>query len=637
MKRMRALVGYLLLASWVCASTAAAQQAQQVVEDLNRDAMEAYNNLDIERAGSMLEEALRVAMEGGVQGPLLALTNLNLGIIYIGGLGDNDGGLRYFVAAICADPSSQLDPLTSTPDIQSVFGVAQQQAQGGGCPSGGGGGGSVVPSAGAVAAPMGEAVVHHSPPEQLSQSPLPLYVEVSRAAKPKKVQLYYKGLGMDSFKRVDMFNYKGGFAYQISCNDVWEPKVTYYIEAVASGGRVIGSAGTSAAPIEVPIVSMRTQGEPALPGAESPGTCKEEECPPGLAGCEKPGTFGIGEACERNKDCQSGLKCDDDACVLNGAGSTDASEGRDDSGDGGWGDPDDYDDDDEGSSDKGEFRRFFFNVGFNVGFAYVKPGMEADHGPPDNRVFVAEGPLDMNGQRASLGYADPNVPGLEPLNVHNGLDGMPGTADDGRIILPDSENYPQRQTAWVPDADSGDSLLNEVGAYQGDCAADGIETDPFLQDPNLLYPSKYCVRVKKPGFVPGMGLRMQVGYFLTEHFALAIPVRIQFGAGEGTLSSVLIGLRGEYQWLKPKATGFFFSNYLGFTVGQIQAQPPADNATDDAPWVISGPVGAHLGIYQLRYRFHPNVGLISSAELDIQFPNFLMNIDWTALGVETSF
>jgi hypothetical protein len=99
--------------------------------------MEAYNAMDIEKSGSMLEEALRVAQEGGVMGPLLAQTNLNLGIVYIGGLSDNDSGVKYFMDAICADPSVQLDPLTSTPDIQSVFQVAGQRVQQMGCPQGG--------------------------------------------------------------------------------------------------------------------------------------------------------------------------------------------------------------------------------------------------------------------------------------------------------------------------------------------------------------------------------------------------------------------------------------------------------------------------------------------------------------------
>jgi hypothetical protein len=99
--------------------------------------MEAYNGMDIEKAGSMLEEALRVAHEAGVMGPLLAQTNLNLGIVYVGGLSDNDGGVKYFMDAICSDPSVQLDPLTSTPDVQSVFQVAGQRVQQMGCPQGG--------------------------------------------------------------------------------------------------------------------------------------------------------------------------------------------------------------------------------------------------------------------------------------------------------------------------------------------------------------------------------------------------------------------------------------------------------------------------------------------------------------------
>ncbi|HKP56480.1 MAG TPA: hypothetical protein VJV78_07165 [Polyangiales bacterium] len=113
--------------------------------------MEAYNGMDIEKAGSMLEEALRVALEAGVMGPLLAQTNLNLGIVYVGGLSDNDGGVKYFMDAICADPSVQLDPLTSTPDVQSVFQVAAQRVQQMGCPQGGP---MIAPGAAAGTMPM---------------------------------------------------------------------------------------------------------------------------------------------------------------------------------------------------------------------------------------------------------------------------------------------------------------------------------------------------------------------------------------------------------------------------------------------------------------------------------------------------
>ncbi len=135
--RAKISIGALLLSLGLATPSVAQQSADQVVADLNRGAMEAYNAMDIEKSGSMLEEALRIAHEAGVMGPLLAQTNLNLGIVYIGGLSDNDSGVKYFMDAICADPSVQLDPLTSTPDIQSVFQVAGQRVQQMGCPQGG--------------------------------------------------------------------------------------------------------------------------------------------------------------------------------------------------------------------------------------------------------------------------------------------------------------------------------------------------------------------------------------------------------------------------------------------------------------------------------------------------------------------
>lgn len=107
---------------------------QAVMRELNAGAIEAYNNMDINKAGSMLEEALRIAGEAKIRGPLLAETNGNLAVIYVGGLGDNDGGLRYFADAICADSGYQLAPLLSSPDIQAVFQAAASRVREQGCP-----------------------------------------------------------------------------------------------------------------------------------------------------------------------------------------------------------------------------------------------------------------------------------------------------------------------------------------------------------------------------------------------------------------------------------------------------------------------------------------------------------------------
>jgi hypothetical protein len=151
-----------------------------------------------------------------------------------------------------------------------------------------------------------------------------------------------------------------------------------------------------------------------------------------------------------------------------------------------------------------------------------------------------------------------------------------------------------------------------------------------------LLPSRYCVRVKAPGFVPGLALRMGLGYFVSTRISLALLMRFQFSAGEGSFSHMLLGARGEYLFTKPKAKGLFVSAFLGGTFGQIQARPPATGNSGQAPFVKSGLQGGHLGM-NFRYRLHKNFGFYMSPELDLQFPTFLWNVDFTFAGLEAAF
>ena len=126
MNRMATWSAVICAASIVMASAngASAQGAMQQVLDLNRQAMDQYMNLELEQAQSLLERALSVAQRGNVSGAPLARTYLNLGVVAIGGFADNGRGLNYFVQALEADGGIQLDPLTSTPEIQTVFQLA---------------------------------------------------------------------------------------------------------------------------------------------------------------------------------------------------------------------------------------------------------------------------------------------------------------------------------------------------------------------------------------------------------------------------------------------------------------------------------------------------------------------------------
>ena len=124
------------------AIASAQARERENVSRLNLRAMDQYANLEIDRAEEMLQEALAYCREHNITDTPLARTLINLGVIAIGGRGDNAAGLDYFVQALNADPNIELDPHHSSPDIQSMFLTAQQRhSAGGGSTAGGAAGG----------------------------------------------------------------------------------------------------------------------------------------------------------------------------------------------------------------------------------------------------------------------------------------------------------------------------------------------------------------------------------------------------------------------------------------------------------------------------------------------------------------
>jgi hypothetical protein len=268
-----------------------------------------------------------------------------------------------------------------------------------------------------------------------------------------------------------------------------------------------------------------------------------------------------------------------------------------------------------------DFARFFVNLQLAGGFAYVSSGMEADSRPPFTEIFLTQ-----------------MVPGIDP---------NPNDMMDPPLV---PRYYFDDRSAWVPDADSFDDYADaELGIPRGltpvpgNCDGDGDKsgpTDLMNTDGSQMYttlePSRYCVRVETPGVVSNLALRLNPGYFLSDSFALSLPMRFQFNAGEGPFSHMLIGVRGELLFSAMKtATGFPVSWFFGATYGQIQAKPPPKDPSRAAPYVISGPFGIHTGI-NVRVRIHRNFGFIASPEIDVQLPHFLFNGD-LAIGAEAAF
>lgn len=582
-----ALVAVLALGCFIRPRLTRGQSAVEVIEQLNREGMQAYSALDIDRAGSMLEEALRVAQEGAVSGRPLALANLNLGVVYVGGLNDVQSGRAYLLAALCADRSIALEPGISTPELVEAFAAAKVDEEKGAC-----GVASVPVAAPAVAAAP---VLAHAPVlVQQSQTPLPVYVELGGAA--RSARLFFRGLGMDEYRQVAMVHHGDGLAYQVGCNDVWEPRVSYYLEALDSSARVIGRVGSAAEPIVVQISTDPVDAPPAFPNEAAPGSCIAPECPPGVE-CSKPGVAAMGERCASQMSCQGGLLCVDERCTLMGPDGPPEPAGWDEEAPG------------TGSAKGGDPRetaRFFTTFSMTVGMPFVSSGMPTDRSPPSTAVFVNS----TTGQRIRLPEAASEV---------------------GNRLLADEQYFPSAVSEWVPDADSNDDTTNGLG-IGGPCSADGIVTGPGA---GQLYPSSYCARVKGGGFAPHTALRFGVGYFLTTQMSLAAIVRYQLTAGVGSLSHLLLGARGEYLLDRLREHGLVTSIFAGITLGQIQAQPSYENGSDNSPWIRSGPLGVHAGM-RLRWRIARNLGFVFSPEADIQVPAFLVNID-LPVGLEAAF
>lgn len=347
--RLSIVIALLLLFS----ARPAEAQLRRVLE-LNRQAMDAYLNLEVEDAMDALNQALEAARRGNVTGSQLARTHANMGIVAVGGFGDNSAGLQHFVDAIEADPNVELDPLSSTPDIQSVFTLARSRAGGGSTNNNNTNNGEVIE----IQRPTGPGQIPHRPvTEQLNNTALPIFVDVPGNASVGGISVFYKAPGMRDFRQVEMRRMEGGYGLELPCAEIMAPLVSYYVVARDEDGETMGTAGDAETPFSVQIVSQRSMPPPALPGAPPPEQCTDTECPPGMSGCSDGGTAGLGDTCVTSQDCRSGLSCEDNFCIAG-------------------------DFEEPGETDDGDMPRFFLDAGFSLGLGYATSGGSADSAPP---------------------------------------------------------------------------------------------------------------------------------------------------------------------------------------------------------------------------------------------------------------
>jgi hypothetical protein len=325
-----------LLAVWLGGATARAQSVDARVRELNRDAMDAYHNLDIERAEELLVEARELGERQGASAQPLALTYLNLGVIAIGVHADNGRGLELFEDALRKHPTIRLDPMTSTPQIESVFTLALKRAK---------------PSEPGAPAPAVVPLLHQPPIEALEHTPLAIFVEPPRDVDIVRVSVFYRRQGEEALteRSLSRIRRAKGYGVELPCELADGTGVEYFIEAMGPKGSTVARAGSADEPLVVPVVSERTVPAPALPGRKPPATCKvEPPCDP-EEGC----------VCSDANPCGRGKRCVEGVC--------------------------------EAAPAKGLLRRggrFFGAVGIAFGSARVTQGSVAASTPPNHPALV---------------------------------------------------------------------------------------------------------------------------------------------------------------------------------------------------------------------------------------------------------
>jgi hypothetical protein len=119
-------------------ATAAAQDQAAVnkVTNLNKKAIDAYNNQNYEAARALLKEALELCASAGLdKHPIRARTHIHFGIVAIIGFKQREVGLKQFRKALEVQPDIKLTKQLANPELQDAFEEAVLAAEGG---SGGG-------------------------------------------------------------------------------------------------------------------------------------------------------------------------------------------------------------------------------------------------------------------------------------------------------------------------------------------------------------------------------------------------------------------------------------------------------------------------------------------------------------------
>jgi len=236
--------------------------SRKAIRQANKNAMNAYQDMDFKRAQSLLVKAVALAKRKGCSLDWIhAMTLVNLGVLSIGGFNRKKLGGRFFREALRVRPETNIDPEVATPLIKRLFRRARRQMRVTERPR-------PWPRLGPANPPPSRQMppIEHTPIDTAPRGrPLVVTCRTSPDLHATKVILWYRGIHATNFVRRLMHHVGRDWTTTLPGRIVWGKSLQYYIVAENTAQKPLASSGSRYSPNIVSIVSKGGR-----PKAENP-------------------------------------------------------------------------------------------------------------------------------------------------------------------------------------------------------------------------------------------------------------------------------------------------------------------------------------------------------------------------------
>jgi len=232
------------------ASAQVSQAAKERIRLLNSQAMEQYDVLEFDAAKKKLEEALSEAAKYDLAGDKsMALTHINLGVVYGAGFNDRLNAVKHFTEALKLNPEASIDAMRATPTLEEMFTSAKE---------------NVPPPK------KKDLTLRHNPKDDVPAGQVvTLKALAGEDLEPHQVVLVYWLQGRKKRQKVKMPMVSPNvYQGQIPAKHVTAKSIYYYIEARDEAGKRIQGHGNKGSPNILSVRGGRTVKPP--PGGKDP-------------------------------------------------------------------------------------------------------------------------------------------------------------------------------------------------------------------------------------------------------------------------------------------------------------------------------------------------------------------------------